>query len=79
MVKQHKGTAMGPHHSCSYADIAVDYAIDQYVMSHRNQWVERIGMWSRFRDDIYYSWLGPQEELLQFDAWSNELDPHNLP
>ena len=71
-MKQHKGTAMEPRHSCSYADIAVDY-----VMFHRNQWVERIGMWARFRDDIIYcSWLGSQEELLQFDAWLNELDPY---
>ena len=76
VVKQHKGTAMGPHHSCSYADIAVDYSIDQNVMSSRNQFVEYIGMWARFRDDIYCPWLGPKEDLLEFDMWLNQLDPH---
>ena len=49
VVKQH----MGPHHSCSYADIAVDRAIDQIVMSNENKYVNNIGIWSRFRDDIY--------------------------
>ena len=32
VVTQIYGTTMGRHHSCSYADIAVDKAIDQKVM-----------------------------------------------
>ena len=66
---------MGPHHSCSYADIAIDYAIDQKVMSAQNPWRSSIGSWSRFRDDIYCPWTGSQEELVQFDHWLNQLDP----
>lgn len=76
VVKQRKGTAMGPHHSCSYADIAVDYAIDQKVMAPNNPYRDYIGMWARFRDDIYCSWLGNEETLLEFDRWLNELDHH---
>ena len=29
VVKQCDGTAMGPHHACSYADVTADYAVDQ--------------------------------------------------
>ncbi|NRB82112.1 MAG: GIY-YIG nuclease family protein, partial [Saccharospirillaceae bacterium] len=75
-AKQISGTAMGPHHSCSYADIAVDYAIDSYVMSDNNPWKAWIGFWGRFRDDIYCPWLGSKSELFQFDEWLNNLDPH---
>ena len=75
VAKQTSGTAMGPHHSCSYADVAVDYAIDRRVMSEENPWRSRIGIWARFRDDIYCPWLGSVEELTQFDHWLNQLDP----
>ena len=76
VVKQNSGTAMGPHHSCSYADIAIDYAIDQHVISDKNPWRNNIGLWSRFRDDIFCPWLGTEEELGEFDRWLNGLDPH---
>ena len=76
IVKQRNGTAMGPHHSCSYADITIDLAIDQNVMSYElNPLRSKLGLWMRFRDDIYCPWIGTEEELLQFDQWLNRLDP----
>ena len=54
VVKQCDGTAMGPHHACSYADAAADYAVDQKIMSHSlNPLYDKIVDWSRFRDDIF--------------------------
>ena len=76
VVKQCDGTAMGPHHACSYADIAADYAIDQKVMAlHINPFHSKIKQWSRFRDDIFCIWYG-SEDLLDFDARLNNLHPH---
>ena len=66
VVKQCDGTAMGPYHACSYADIAADYAIDQKVLAmHINPFHPKIKQWSRFRDDICI-WYG-SEDLLDFD------------
>ena len=76
VVKQCDGTAMGPHHACSYADIAADLAIDQKVMdSQVNPHYQCIDDWSRFRDDIACMWLGTEQELLDFHAWLNTLHP----
>ena len=44
-------------------------------MSSQNPWRDSIGLWARFRDDIYCPWTGTQEELVQFDRWLNQLDP----
>ena len=76
VAKQCDGTAMGPHHACSYADAAVDYAVDQKVMSLRmNPSYDKILDWSRFRDDIFCIWTGTEEELLDFNYWINNLHP----
>ena len=76
VVKQCDGTAMGPHHACSYADAAADYAVDQKVMSHSlNPLYDKIVDWSRFRDDIFCIWTGTEEELLDFNNWINSLHP----
>ena len=76
VVKQCDGTAMGPHHACSYADAAADLAIDQKVMSvDLNPYHGYIDDWSRFRDDIMCMWTGSEEELLLFHAWINNLHP----
>ena len=76
VVKQCDGTAMGPHHACSYADAAADLAIDQKVMnSDLNPYYEKIDDWSRFRDDIMCVWTGSEESLLQFHSWINTLHP----
>jgi hypothetical protein len=63
------------HHLCSYADIAIDYAIDQKVMSTLNPWRNNKGLWARFRDDIYCPWTGTKQDLASFDTWLNQLDP----
>ena len=52
VVKQISGTAMRPHHACSYADGTIDKTIDRRVMSDENTWYENIKMWGRFRDMI---------------------------
>ena len=75
VVRQKKGTAMGPHHSCSYGDITIDRMIDQLVMGETNNFKDCIGFWSRLRDDIYCPWMGSEEDLLAFDRWLNALDP----
>ena len=76
VVKQCNGTAMGPHHSCSYADIAIDYAIDMIVMSYeQNPLRNNIEFWGRFRDDVYSPWIGTEQKLLLFDHWVNQLNP----
>ena len=76
VVKQVDGTAMGPHHACSYADAAADLAIDQKVMDVSvNPYFHHVDDWSRFRDDIMCMWKGSVEELLKFNAWINSLHP----
>ena len=76
VVKQCDGTAMGPHHACSYADAAADLAIDQKVMAvSTNPFHTKIEQWARFRDDIFCIWNGSEEELLSFNSWLNILHP----
>ncbi len=75
VVKQCSGTAMGPHHACSYTDIAVDKAIDKRVNSQENPWQRYTSLWGRFRDDICCIWTGSVNELQQFNNWLNNLEP----
>ena len=76
VVKQCDGTAMGPHHACSYADAAADLALDQKVMDEIvNPFYRHVDDWSRFRDDIMCMWKGSEEELLEFNSWINNLHP----
>jgi len=76
VVKQCDGTAMGPHHACSYADAAADLAIDQKVMDGNfNPFFHLVDDWSRFRDDIMCMWKGSVEELQEFHTWINNLHP----
>ena len=74
VVKQIDGTAMGPHHSCSYADIAIDKVIDQVVNSELNPYKQWIDLWERFRDDIIAAWIGSETDLLKFDYWLNQIN-----
>ena len=75
VVKQKSGTAMGPHHACSYADAAVDKAIDRKVMSDENPWRSKMRLWGRFRDDIFGIWTCTAAELHLFNDWLNRLQP----
>ena len=74
VVKQKSGTAMGPHHACSYADAAVDKIIDKKVMDDSNQMRHFIELWTRFRDDIFSIWTGSYEQLMEFHDWLNSLN-----
>ena len=64
---------MVPHHSCSYADIAIDQIIDQNVMISINPWYDTISLWRRFIDVIICFWIGTEEENDSFDIWLNNL------
>ena len=77
VVKQRDGTAMGPHHACLYADIAVDLDVDQKVNDITlNKHHANIDLnYACFRDNIISMWTGTLE-LLEYGAWLNLLDPH---
>ena len=71
IYKQIKGTAMGPNHACSYADIAMS-KFDKIINSNRDY---TLTMWARFRDDIFTTWIGTIDELNEFTDWINTLHP----
>ena len=48
---QEDGTAMGPHTSCSYSDIAM-YRFDLKALSY----TPKVLSWKSFRDDIFVVW-----------------------
>ena len=73
IFKQVCGTAMGPNHACSYADLAMSF-FDKIITSN-DCFKENLCMWSRFRDDIFAPWLGSIEQLHAFTAWINSLHP----
>ena len=71
--RQTRGAAMGPHDSCPYADIAmseIDNAVHSDANPHRKP-----DNWSRYREDIYDTWLGTEKELLAFTDWLNTISP----
>ena len=45
---QEDGTAMGPHISCSYSDIAM-YRFDLKALNY----TPKVSCWKRFRDDVF--------------------------
>ena len=74
VYSQCSGTAMGPHHACSYGDISMD-PIDHTINSNEkyNNFIE---FWARLRDDICAPWTGTVEDLLEFTEWINTLHPN---
>ena len=58
---QEDGTAMGPHMSSSYSDIAV-YRFDLKALSY----TPMVLCWKRFRDDIFAVWNHSLQELHKF-------------
>ena len=72
IYKQIKGTAMGPNHACSYADIAMS-RFDNIITSNPDY---TLTMWARFRDDIFTPWVGTMDELHNFTSWLNTLHPN---
>ena len=66
---QDDGTAMGPHMSCSYSDIAM-YKFDCKALEYR----PKILCWKRFRDDIFSIWNHSLQELNEFFEFMNNVD-----
>ena len=58
---QSDGTAQGPHMSCSYSDIAI-----QYFDIKALELNPPVICWKRFRDDIFVVWSHTVEELQVF-------------
>ena len=73
MYKQVAGTAMGPSHACSYADLAMS-DFDTLVTNNTSV-ADKLKLWLRFRDDIFTPWIGTVDELHNFTEWLNSINP----
>ena len=74
IYRQCKGTAMGPSHACSYADIAM--SVLDNIINSSSLYIPFIGKWVRLRDDIFLPWLGTIDQLLEFGGYINALHPN---
>ena len=74
MNKQKKGTAMGPHNACAYADTALN-ALDEKLNEDNQHLQYKPLLWAPFRDDIYIPWVEDLEKLNAFHDWLNEFHP----
>ena len=63
------GTAIGPHMSCSYSDIAM-YKFDLKGLNYKAGLLR----WKRFRDDVFVLWNQSLEELNKFFDFMNSID-----
>ena len=63
------GTAMGPHMSCSYSDIAM-YKFDLKALNYK----AGLLCWKRFRDDVFVLWNQSLEELNKFFDFMNNIN-----
>ena len=72
--RQNRGTAMGPHNACSYADLAMT-TIDRKILDINNRPNDVLFPpdWSRFRDDCFSVWFEGLPALLNFTEWLNSL------
>ena len=72
--RQNRGTAMGPHNACSYADLAMT-VIDIKVLDVNKRPNDVLFPldWSRFRDDWFSIWFESVPALLNFTEWLNSL------
>ena len=66
---QEDGTAMGPHMSCYYSDIAM-YRFDLKALSY----TPKVFCCKRFRDDIFKVWNHSLQELYKFFEFMNSID-----
>ena len=73
--RQNRGTAMGPHNACSYADLAMT-TIDRRILDINNRPNNVLfpPYWSRFRDDCFSIWFESVPSLLKFTEWLNSLN-----
>ena len=72
--RQNRGTAMGPHNACSYADLAMT-TIDRRILDVNNRPDDVLfpPNWSRFRDDCFSIWFESVLSLLKFTDRLNSL------
>ena len=72
--RQNRGTAMGPHNACSYADLAMT-TNDRRIFDVNNRPDDVLFPpdWSRFRDDCFSIWFESVPSLLKFTDWLNSL------
>ena len=73
VYKQISGTAMGPSHACSYADLAM--SVFDNMVTENMDYESVLLLWSRFRDDIFSLWAGTEEQLHDFTQWLNSINP----
>ena len=66
------GTAMRPHMSCSYSDIAM-YRFDLKALSY----TPKVLCWKRFRDDIFAVWSHSLQELHKLFEFMNSIDTYS--
>ena len=67
---QSDGIAQGPHISCSYSDIAIQY-FDVKALEYTPATI----CWKRFRDGIFIVWPHNVDELDIFFDYMNKVDP----
>ena len=72
--RQNRGTAMGPHNACSYADLAMT-TIDHKILdtNTRPNDITFPPDWSRFQDDCFSPWFAGVPSLLEFTEWLNSI------
>ena len=73
--RQNRGTAIGPHNACCYADLAMT-TVDRKILDINNRPYDVLFPpdWSRFRDDCFESvWFESVPALLNFTEWLNSL------
>ena len=72
--RQNRGTAMGTHNACSYADLAI--ATTDHKILDTNTRPNDITFppdWSRFRDDCFSPLFAGVPALLEFTEWLNSI------
>ena len=67
---QSDGRAQGPHMSCSYSNIAIQY-FDVKALEYTPAAI----CWKRFRDDVFIVWPHSIDELDIFFDYMNKVDP----
>ena len=73
--KVNSGTAMGPCHSCDYADCFVGELDDKLVEQLDNESIEHT-LWTIFRDDGWDILLNADEDLPKFEEILEGLHPN---
>lgn len=68
---QKRGTSMGGRYAPPYANLFMAKLEDPIIQ----EWKDFILLWKRFIDDIFFIFLGTEEELHQFQTYMNHIHP----